>query len=1184
MDIPIELQEVLKRGECVLFVGAGASEGLPQWKSLMKPLAKDLEIDPNVSPLLIAEYYENEFGRPQLEDKIYDQLKKDVSLTDVHKIIPQLPFKAIITTNFDHQLEKALKGTEYNKIVDGRKAPDIKENQLALIKMHGDMKENGTMILTRTDYEDYPETHRAMITFLMRYFISNNFLFIGYNLNDPDLANIFAHIRSLFGENQRKSYMIIKKPPKEKIKQFELEMKGYEKKNIECIPIDSYDQILQIFLELVKICGQSVTITHEITSAQFESIKNTFLKVVERQNRWLDPRGIFQFDRILTSRDVELEEIYVVPRLLQRKLKRKKVVSDEEKRIYPLNIYLDELDEKQGGSLLDNKVIHDTKESSIEPVWDPLIGEKSPESASESEQIEVTITDLLSNSQQNQHVILGSPGVGKSCLLKYIAFKVSQDHASLGLNTPLFPVLIPLRECNRFGKDEMLKDFLFRYIRRKICSLPPEILSTLLEKNAFLLLFDGLDEIINESERVDLSRKIEQFIGQYENTKMIITSRPAGYRLASLIGSIPHYTLAEFNEEEIRELLRKWFFFLDKIEEERFDLAIAEEKAKNLGDIIIKERKGRILKLARNPLLLTILILTHRVGKTIPERRVEFYDYAVKTISGSWEKWKNLEINKNKDIPDQDIILHILEKIGFYLHLYKQENIVDITELKQWIQEAMEEEIGTCSRKQITDFIWMLQERAGLLVERGIDLYGFVHLTFQEYFAARYIATGRGISEVDNLIHEYLYSSRWREVFFLAISTANPQEADIILDATLKAHNPFEEYIHSNLMMAGLMLTDVPRVSSSERGKLISKLISLTSPKTLNILRIDAIEILTKIGKLFSIENEWALELLNEPDADVRDQAVRYFTVVGSDDEAVQKKFFELLNEPDADVRDQAARYFTVVGSDDEAVQKKFFELLNDPDADVRDQAVRYFTVVGSDDEAVQKKFFELLNDPDADVRDQAVRYFTAVGSDDEAVQKKFFELLNDPKGYVRDQAARYFTVVGSDDEAVQKKFFELLNDPKGYVRDQAVRYFTVVGSDDEAVQKKFFELLNDPKGYVRDQAARYFATVASDDEKVQKKFFELLNDPDEDVRYRALQYFATVASDDEKVRKRIFELLGDTTFSFIFNKSIQDLAVEYLSKYAKQQSFQKAPILFQNESMKRGAYKLMKKLLGVEY
>jgi len=67
-------------------------------------------------------------------------------------------------------------------------------------------------------------------------------------------------------------------------------------------------------------------------------------------------------------------------------------------------------------------------------------------------------------------------------------------------------------------------------------------------------------------------------------------------------------------------------------------------------------------------------------------------------------------------------------------------------------------------------------------------------------------------------------------------------------------------------------------------------------------------------------------------------------------------------------------------------------------------------------------------------------------------------------------------------------------------------------------------------------------------------------------------------------VRKRIFELLGDTTFSFIFNKSIQDLAVEYLSKYAKQQSFQKAPILFQNESMKRGAYKLMKKLLGVEY
>jgi hypothetical protein len=931
MDIPPELQEVLKRGECVLFVGAGVSEGLPQWKDLMKPLAKELEINPGLDPPSIAEYYENKFGRPQLENKIYSQLKKEVPLTEVHKIITQLRFKAIITTNFDHQLEKALKNKDYYKIVDGRKAPTMKENQLPLIKMHGDMKESGTMILTQTDYEDYSETHRAMITFLLRYFISNNFLFIGYSLTDPDFNNIFAQIRSLFGENQRKSFIIIKKPSEDKIREFEHEINRLKKKNIECIPIDDYDQIPQIFQEFMKICSQSVTISYEITQAQFESIKQTYLEVVERQNRWLDPRGIFQFERMLTCRDVELEEIYVAPRLLRRKLIRKKGSSDEKKRIYPFYIYLDDKSEmnEPEKQFPHDKKFHDEEKSLIEPIWEPLIGEKGPEFLSEVE-LELKIKDLLSDVQQNHHVILGSPGVGKSCLLRYIALRVSQDHASLGLKEPLLPVLIPLRECHQFGKGEMLKDFIFHYIKGKICSLPDEILSTLLEKNTFLFLFDGLDEILNESERVELSRQIEQFMGQYKDTKIIMTSRPAGYQPASLIGSIPHYTLSEFNEEEIRELLGKWFIFLDKIEEERFDIVNTEKKADKLADIIINEKKGRILKLARNPLLLTILILIHRVGKTIPERRAEFYEYAVKTISGSWENWKNLEIHKDRNIPDQDIILHILEKIGFYLHSQKQENVVHLTELEQWIQEAMEEEMGTCSSKQINDFIWMLRERSGLLVERGIDLYGFVHLTFQEYFAARYIAIGRGIIKVQELIHEYLYSSRWREVFFLAISIANPQEADIILDATVKAHNPFEEYIHSNLIIAGSMLTDLPRVDTVKRENLIINLISLTSSENIDLLRIDIIEKMAEIGKFYKIKNEWIFELLKDPEWRVRYHAVQYFTTVGSDDEGVRERIFELLKDPEWRVRYRAVQYFTTVGSDDEGVRERIFELLKE--------------------------------------------------------------------------------------------------------------------------------------------------------------------------------------------------------------------------------------------------------------
>lgn len=111
VDIPLELSESLKKGECVLFVGAGLSEGLPTWKELMEPLAEELGLNPdeakNKDPRIIASWYENKFERSKLEEKIVSRLKKDVPLTKTHEIISKIPLKAIVTTNYDHLLEKA---------------------------------------------------------------------------------------------------------------------------------------------------------------------------------------------------------------------------------------------------------------------------------------------------------------------------------------------------------------------------------------------------------------------------------------------------------------------------------------------------------------------------------------------------------------------------------------------------------------------------------------------------------------------------------------------------------------------------------------------------------------------------------------------------------------------------------------------------------------------------------------------------------------------------------------------------------------------------------------------------------------------------------------------------------------------------------------------------------------------
>jgi HEAT repeat protein len=101
-------------------------------------------------------------------------------------------------------------------------------------------------------------------------------------------------------------------------------------------------------------------------------------------------------------------------------------------------------------------------------------------------------------------------------------------------------------------------------------------------------------------------------------------------------------------------------------------------------------------------------------------------------------------------------------------------------------------------------------------------------------------------------------------------------------------------------------------------------------------------------------------------------------------------------------------------------------------------------------------------------------------------------------------------------------------------------------------------------------------------DPEVKKEVFSLLRDEDLDVRGKAVKYFTTLGKDDPEVKKEVFKLLRDETYLPSSNRIIQDIAVEFLSQFAREESLEKAPILFASEDLptKRGAYKLMKALI----
>jgi len=72
-------------------------------------------------------------------------------------------------------------------------------------------------------------------------------------------------------------------------------------------------------------------------------------------------------------------------------------------------------------------------------------------------------------------------------------------------------------------------------------------------------------------------------------------------------------------------------------------------------------------------------------------------------------------------------------------------------------------------------FLELIKREAGLVVERGTDehgkpLYGFIHRTFQEYFAATHIYDlyqEEGAEAISEFLRKHLYDPHWHEVILL---------------------------------------------------------------------------------------------------------------------------------------------------------------------------------------------------------------------------------------------------------------------------------------------------------------------------------------------------------------------------------------------------------------------------------
>ncbi|MBD2771626.1 tetratricopeptide repeat protein [Iningainema tapete] len=509
-----------------------------------------------------------------------------------------------------------------------------------------------------------------------------------------------------------------------------------------------------------------------------------YLQWLIAENSYMKISGVMQVQRQV---DIFLDQIYVS---LQA-VKRKQVMETLEREQRELEMATS----RQSDRL--QKLTRSS--SSLDELEEPYYYEPVLHNSVHISTSTKTVTQKVNLSQavrENQYsVILGDPGAGKTTLLRYLALHFAtakrdgEETVKGGAQEELGKLLLPIffriaDYAERLAQqpDLTLLDYLHQFYRQWEAYFETEagteVAALLLEKmrqGQCLMLLDGLDEVFDQESRKQIVERINQFVDAFSTNKFVITSRIAGYRDVKLSDRFTEFTIEDMGSEEVEKFLHRWCRAVEHAQqpdatEEQCQKAEDAEAQEILE--AIKDNEG-VKRLTANPLLLTILALIHRNGSRLPNRRVELYALAVKTLTEDWQLGKKLP-DASKVVLKENEVVELLAPLAYWMHEEKPSGLVTQAEVEEQLAAKLAElndaEPESDSVLQaVQEFLRKVRETTGLFVERAPGVYGFMHLTFEEYFAARYIVDNDQ-SEILQLIHKHLHEPRWNEPILLALS------------------------------------------------------------------------------------------------------------------------------------------------------------------------------------------------------------------------------------------------------------------------------------------------------------------------------------------------------------------------------------------------------------------------------
>jgi len=789
MEIPRELVDQIARGNCIVFVGAGFSQGakLPNWPDLLKQmvdwsekhgveLTDRKEVESYIDDgelLLVANEMRERLGKDDFRRFMVEVFRKQkLTPTDTHMLLPNIPFASALTSNYDTLLESAYiianNGTTPHVFTHSdypELSGALRSGEFYVLKVHGTIDRIETIILGQSDYREVMHANSAYRQHLKTLFSTKTVVFLGFGLTDPDLMIFLDELKSIFKDYTGKHYSLMntKDVPGIKQKRFErdygIKIIPYtpstpEHPEVKTFLIDLAEQVRKAQTGISSVVPVDLTPLEELVAEVRTWLQAIRYKVEEPQQ--LDERKVGMIASMdlgtvkqnvlvyciggeIASADVlELRGALNLKTpqgwlISDKRISQKAVEqasSDESVRVFNLANFLQQMVWGPYFDALTSLVQRDR----IQDLYVDLdcykveVDEKGNEIGREQyTSLDTYIDDWLKERGKMHISILGEFGAGKTWFCRHYAYRQLKRYLKDPAHERL-PLLITLRGFTKMPPQQLINEAMLEQYKLQFVGSAFEVFKEMNRRGKLLLILDGFDEMARQVDYqalVDNLWELAKLVD--DNSKVILTSRTEYFRRAKESETV----LA--GKEPCRwniEISPPKFEVLHirPFIDEQIRKVILLRKGEKEGYDVAERilNTHNLAEMARKPILVELLLAV------LDEASVDFLDNPTKVYLYATNKLLLRNINTKRTFTTTS------DKIYFLCELAWE--MIKSGELRIHYK-AIPERIKTYFREQIKDDyeldVWDFDLRNQTLLHRNAaGYYEFAYKSLAEYFVA----------------------------------------------------------------------------------------------------------------------------------------------------------------------------------------------------------------------------------------------------------------------------------------------------------------------------------------------------------------------------------------------------------------------------------------------------------------